>query len=94
MKNSFIKSYVGFTLPEIVIAITISVIVMSGIFGFLMNLQHDISQSKESTRIYTSLTDFIGTMNNFSKLYSSGTIIVAGSGIYNASLLMRPDKGA
>lgn len=84
----------GFTLPEIVVAITISVMIMGGIFGFLTSLQKDILQSKQSTLVYTNLTDFIGTMNNFEKLYASGSVIVSGSGVYNVALLIRPDKSA
>lgn len=84
----------GFTLIEIVIAIAISAIIMGGVLVFLMKLQNDIVMSKQSTRIYTSLTDFMGTMRNFSKLYGSGSVIVEGTGIYNVWLLMRPDKAS
>lgn len=83
MKNSFMKSGAGFTLTEIVIAITISVIIMGGVLGFLTKVQNDIATSKQSTRVYTSLTDFMGIMRNFSKLYGSGSVIVEGTGVYN-----------
>jgi hypothetical protein len=73
-------------------AVTISVIIMGGIIGFLIKLQNDILLSRESTHVYTHLTDFIGTMRNFSKLYGSGMVIAEGTGIYNVGLLMRPDK--
>jgi len=76
MKKCFMKSCGGFTLTEIVIAITISVLIMGGVVGFLTKLQNDILLSKESTRVHTSLTDFIATMNNFSKLYASGSVLV------------------
>lgn len=94
MKKNVLTFKRGFTLPEIVVAITISVMIMGGIFGFLTTLQNDIVQSKQVTRVYTNLTDFIGTMNNFNKLYSSGSVIVGGSGVYNVGLLVRPDKSA
>lgn len=83
MKKSFMRRTVGFTLIEIVIAITISVMIMGGVLGFLTKLQNDILLSKQSTRVYTSLTDFIGVMNNFGKLYSSGSVVVEGTGMYN-----------
>lgn len=94
MKKNTLTFKSGFTLPEIVVAITISVMIMGGIFGFLTSLQKDILQSKESTQAYASLTDFIGIMNNFGKLYSSGNVIVSGTGVYNVALLIRPDKNA
>ena len=62
---------------------TISVMIMGGIIGFLIKLQNDILLSKQSTRVYTSLTDFIGVMNNFGKLYASGSVVVEGTGTYN-----------
>lgn len=83
MKNRFLESNTAFTLTEIVVAITISVIIMGGVLTFLLKLQHDIVISKQSTRVYTNLTDFVGTMRNFSKLYGSGSVIVGGSGAYN-----------
>ncbi len=94
MKKNTITFKSGFTLPEILVAITISVMIMGGIFGFLTSLQKDILQSKESTQSYTNLTDFISTMNNLNKLYSSANVIVSGSGVYNVALLTRPDKSA
>jgi prepilin-type N-terminal cleavage/methylation domain-containing protein len=84
MKNSFRGSNRGFTLVEIVIALTISVIIMGGVLTFLTKLQDDIVLSKQSTRVYANLTDFIGTMRNFSKLYATGSVIVSGTGVYNA----------
>lgn len=92
MKNSFIKSGAGFTLIEIVVAITISVIIMGGVLGFLTKVQNDIVTSKQSTRVYTSLTDFMGIMRNFGKLYGSGSVIVESTGAYNVWLLVRSDK--
>lgn len=92
MKKRFMKWVTGFTLIEIVVAMTISVVIMGGIIGFLIKLQNDILLSKQSTRVYTSLTDFIGVMNNFGKLYASGSVIVGGTGAYNVGLLMRPDQ--
>lgn len=88
------KSSAGFTLIELVVAITISVLIMGGVLGFLTKLQNDITISKQSTRVYTNLTDFMGTMRNFSKLYASGSVITGGTGGYNIGLLMRPDKTA
>lgn len=92
MKNRFLKSNIGFTLIELVVAITISVMIMGGVLGFLTKLQSDIVTSKQSTRVYTNLTDFMGVMRNFGKLYESGSVIVGGSGAYNAGLLIRPDQ--
>lgn len=91
MKNSFLWSHHGFTLVEIVIALAISVIIMGGVLTFLTKLQDDIILSKQSTRVYANLTDFIGTMRNFSKLYATGSVIVSGTGAYNAWIFMRPD---
>lgn len=85
-------SVTGFTLIEIVVAITISVLIMGGLLGFLTKVQSDIVLSKQSTRIYTNLTDFIGVMRNFGKLYGSGSVIVQGTGVYDVGLFMRPDK--
>lgn len=92
MKKSFIGSSAGFTLSEIIVAVTISVLVLGGVLGFLTKLQTDVLLSKESTRVHTSLTDFVGTMNNLSKLYASGSVLVQGTGTYNVGLLVRPDK--
>lgn len=83
MKNSFLESAKGFTLTEIIIAIAISVIVLGGVLGFLTKIQSDILISKHSTRVYTNLTDFTETMQNFNKLYGSGMVIVGGTGAYN-----------
>ena len=94
MKKRFMKWVKGFTLIEIIVAMTISVMIMGGIIGFLIKLQNDILLSKQSTRVYTSLTDFIGVMNNFGKLYASGSVVVEGTGTYNVWLLVRPDKAS
>ncbi|HBB27550.1 TPA: hypothetical protein DCZ36_03595 [Candidatus Gracilibacteria bacterium] len=94
MKKRFMKGVKGFTLIEIIVAMTISVMIMGGIIGFLIKLQNDILLSKQSTRVYTSLTDFIGVMNNFGKLYASGSVVVEGTGTYNVGLLVRPDKAS
>ena len=83
MKNNFLKNKIGFTLIEIVVAISISLIIMGGIVTFLRTLQSDIYLSKQATRVYTSLTDFTSVMNNFGKLYGSGNVIVTGTGTYN-----------
>ena len=80
----------GFTLVEIVVAITISSIIIGGVFVFLTKLQKDIVLAKATTRVHTNLTDFMGTMHNFEKLYSSGHIIANGSGTYNVGLLTNP----
>ena len=81
----------GFTIIEIVIAITISLLILGGVLVFLQKLQSDILTSEQTTRVYTNLSDFMGTMKNFSKLYESGSIIADTSG-YDTVLLMRPDK--
>lgn len=61
---------------------------------FLTKLQEDILASEQSTRVYTSMSDFIATMKNFSKLYESGSIVVnTGSG-YDSVLLMKADKSS
>lgn len=83
MKNRFRESRIGFTLIEIVVAITISVIIMGGVMTFLTQLQDDIVVTKESTQVYTNLTNFMGVMRNFSKLYGSGNIITSGTGVYS-----------
>lgn len=88
------KNTIGFTLTEIVVAITISVIIMGWVLTFLTKLQDDIVIAKQSTQVYTNLSDFIATMQNFSKLYSSGSIIVWTDSDYNAAILMKPDKSA
>lgn len=92
MKNSFTKLQNGFTLIEIVISITISTIILTGVMMLLLKIQTDIITSKQSTNVYTDLTEFTATMRNFSELYESGSIIVSGSGAYNVALLMRPDN--
>ncbi len=83
----------GFTLIEIIIAITISVIVMGGVFTFLTRLQADIIASKQKTAVYTNLSDFIGTMRNFTKLYESAGLVVDGTG-YDVVLMTKRDKTA
>ena len=82
----------GFTLTEIVVAVTISIIIMGWVLRFLVKLQSDLTISRQSTSVYVNLTDFFGTMNNLTKLYSSGNVIVSGTGMYNVELLTRPDK--
>lgn len=81
----------GFTLVEIVVAITISVMVIGGLSVFLTKTQTDILSSRQKTAVYTNLSDFIGAMRNFTKLYESGSIVVSGSG-YNTVLMMKRDK--
>lgn len=83
----------GFTLIEIIIAITISVIVMGGVFTFLTRLQSDIIASKQKTAVYTNLSDFIGTMRNFTKLYESAGLVVDGTG-YDVMMMVKRDKTA
>jgi len=83
----------GFTLIEIIIAITISVIVMGGVFTFLTRLQADIIASRQKTAVYTNLSDFIGTMRNFTKLYESAGLVVDGTG-YDVMLMLSRDKAA
>jgi type II secretory pathway component PulJ len=71
MKNTYMKSVGGFTLVEIVISITISVIILTGVLFFLQKLQRDILISEQGTYVNTELTDFMAVMRNFSKLYDS-----------------------
>lgn len=92
MQKNIPLSSSGFTLPEIIVALTISVVIMGGLFGFLTSLQKDIFQAQQTTQVYTQVTDFIGTMDNLKKLYASGTILVNDSWSYNVALLMSPDK--
>ncbi len=82
----------GFTLVEIVVAVTISTIIMGGVFIFLTKLQKDIVLAKESTRVHLWLTDFMGAMQNFRKQYGTGMVAVGGSGVYNAGLLTNKEK--
>ncbi len=82
----------GFTLVEIVGAVTISTIIMGGVFIFLTKLQKDIVLAKESTRVHLGITEFIGTMQNFRKQYGTGTVIVDGSGAYNIGILTNKEK--
>ncbi len=92
MKNISQDHNRGFTLIEIIIAVTISTIIMGGVLVFLIQIQKDITTSKQSTRVRTSMTDFIGTMNNFKKIYPETTIISTASGTYNVGLLTNPKK--
>lgn len=87
------RNTLGFTLIEIIVAITISVIVMGGVFMFLTRLQGDIIASKQKTAVYTNLSDFIATMRNFTKLYESAALVVDGTG-YDVMMMVKRDKTA
>jgi prepilin-type N-terminal cleavage/methylation domain-containing protein len=76
MKKNHTLLHRGFTLTELIVAITISVLIMGGIVKFLTILQQDILTSKNATAVHTSITDLGGIMRNLSKLYSSGSVIV------------------
>ena len=92
MKNVSRYRYHGFTLMEVIIAVTISTIIMGGVLVFLIQVQKDITISKQSTKVRTNITDFISTMNNFKKIYPETTLLVGGSGAYNVGLLTNPQK--
>jgi Tfp pilus assembly protein PilV len=65
----------GFTIIELLIAILISFIVISGFSYFVIQLNDEIQSASNTSEMYTSLTSFIQKMNNISKDYASYQII-------------------
>lgn len=65
----------GFTIIELLIAILISFIVISGFSYFVIQLNDEIQSASDTSEMYTSLTSFIQKMNNISKDYASYQII-------------------
>ncbi|MDD2487255.1 MAG: prepilin-type N-terminal cleavage/methylation domain-containing protein [Candidatus Gracilibacteria bacterium] len=77
----------GFTIIEIVIAITISLFVMVIIAYFISEINNKIGSSQNKSKIYIGINDLINKINSKKNLYSSSAILVSQSGSYNVLLM-------
>ncbi|MCK9272269.1 prepilin-type N-terminal cleavage/methylation domain-containing protein [Candidatus Gracilibacteria bacterium] len=76
----------GFTVLEIVIAISISTMVMLGLSFFISEINSKIISSQNKGNIYTSINDFIDKVGVKKNLYGSSTILTQNQN-YNTLLL-------
>lgn len=65
----------GFTLVEMLIAISITTLIISGISIFLTKVTDSIFESQNKTKISVSLSDFVEKMNSIRTRFASGSII-------------------
>lgn len=73
-----IENYIkkAFTLPEIMIATFISVIILSFIFVFIWNIMIWISGTKNEIEVMSSFYDFTNKLNNYRNVYITWWILV------------------
>lgn len=69
----------AYTLPEVIVATFISVIIISFIFVFLSNIIEGISDTNNEVKILSSFYDFTNKLNNYSNVYITWWILVDNS---------------
>lgn len=82
----------GFTLIEIIIAISISLLIMAGLSTFLIKTNTMIYTAQRKGDIYISLTDAVDRINSLKRSYSSGSLFIDDPNGYD--VLLFTDTGA
>jgi len=83
------------TLVELVIAITISVIVMFFIGSFIANSLVEIADSNAEWRFQEDFVNFNGVLNNYKNIFLTGAIIVDNTWTWSDILVLTSlDKNA
>lgn len=76
----------GFTLPELIVAITISSLVILGVTAFLSKINQSIADSVTHAKMYEDLTKFSEKVRDYRHVYPD-TIAVDVSGGYDGIIL-------
>lgn len=72
----FSKNTRGFTLAEILIAISISAMIVSGSTFFIFKANSEVQTAKSRTKIHTEMSTFIEKMNLVRTGYMSGGVLI------------------
>ena len=80
---------IAFSMSEVIVATFISAIVLSFIFIFLSNISDWIANTKKEAKIISSFYDFTYKLNNYSNIYTSGSILINNSWTWSDVFLMK-----
>jgi len=69
----------GFTFVELIVSITISVIILWGVFYFLANMINDLSFSNKKSNILSSFYTLWTKVNNYRNIFLSGWLAIDSS---------------
>lgn len=81
-----------FTILEIVIAMTISLVVILIISYFIGEINAKISSSQNKSKIYVWISDLVEKINSKKNIYPNSTILTSQTGSYNTLLLTNTSK--
>jgi uncharacterized membrane protein len=70
----------GLTLVELVIAVTISALIMFFIGGFVANSLNEIAESNVESRFQEDFVNFNGTLNNYRNVFLTGSVFIDNTG--------------
>ncbi len=88
------RSKRGFSLVELVVAVTIAGLIIVGVSVFLTRVNTDIVTSTIRSKIYTDLSLFLDRTTELRRSYPQTTLIDYGTGAYDAVMLTNSGRTA
>ncbi len=82
----FLKITRGFTLAEMLIAVSISAMIISGSTFFIFKANSEVQTAKNRTKIHTEMSTFIEKMNVIRTGYMSGSVLIQNEPGYDVIL--------
>jgi prepilin-type N-terminal cleavage/methylation domain-containing protein len=76
----------GFSLVEMIIAITISSMIIGGSTFFIFKTNSEAQTAKNRTKIHVEMSEYIEKMNQIRNGYSSGTVLIQNEPGYDVLL--------
>ncbi len=84
----------GFTLTELIIAVSISAIVLIFIFNFVADIIGSLSYTNKKAQIFTSFYEFVAEVDNYKSSFPRMNVFVnVSSNVWNDIVILRNIEG-